>query len=116
MTNVLSPTSETLAPTLFSRQKLKTRERKKCFNFKSRKTSAKLTFFVFTSISSKVYFCRDNISLASQHFLDKTGHTILDLFNNVLTEKKDIEQLIKENNVSEVSDSLPGLIIQGSAI
>ena len=57
-------------------------------------------------------FTRDNISRSSQHFLDNTGHTIMDLFNNVLTEKGDIEQLIKENNVPTVSSSLPGLIIQ----
>ena len=55
---------------------------------------------------------RDNISRSSQHFLDNTGHTIMDLFNNVLTEKADIEQLIKENNITNVSTGLPGLIIQ----
>ena len=36
----------------------------------------------------------------------------MDLFNNVLTEKADIEQLIKENNITNVSTGLPGLIIQ----
>ena len=81
-----------------------------------------------------------NISnLASQIFQDNTGHNILDLFNNVLTEKgtweqfvlatvspwlrhlaplekADLEQLVRENGVINLSHGLPGLIIQSYLI
>ena len=68
------------------------------------------------------YFSRHNVppslsaNLASQIFRDNTGHTILDLFNNVLTEKTDLEQLVSENGVQNASLGLPGLIIQSYLI
>ena len=77
-------------------------------------------------------------NLASQIFQDNTGHNILDLFNNVLTEKgpgthflpkfvskirdylsrkkTDLEQLVRENGVINLSHGLPGLIIQSYLI
>lgn len=58
---------------------------------------------------------RENLSLSSQVFLDNTGHNIIDLLNNILREKTDLEQLIKENGVNKLSQQLPGLIVQGSS-
>lgn len=58
---------------------------------------------------------RENLSLSSQVFLDNTGHNIIDLLNNILREKSDLEQLIKENGVEKLSQQLPGLIVQGSS-
>lgn len=55
---------------------------------------------------------RDDLSLSAQVFLDKTGHNIIELLNNVLTQKPDLEQIVKENNVEDVSPELPGLIVQ----
>merc|ERR1711892_1020763 len=55
-------------------------------------------------------------SFAAQIFRDNTGHNILELFNNVLTERADLEQLVKENGVHNASCGTPGLIIQSYLI
>ena len=55
-------------------------------------------------------------SISSQLFLDNTGHNIIDLLNNVLTGKEDLAQLVRENGVSNVSQGLPGLIVQAYLI
>ena len=55
---------------------------------------------------------RDDLSLSAQVFLDNTGHSIIELLNKVLTQKSDLEQIVKENNVENVSSDLPGLIVQ----
>lgn len=55
---------------------------------------------------------RENIKASSQLFLDNTGHSILDLLNDVLVDKADLEQLVKENDVINMSTKLPGLIVQ----
>ena len=59
---------------------------------------------------------RSNLSLSSQVFLDKTGHTVIDLLNDVFNQKADLEQLVKENQVNNVSDGLPGLIVQARVL
>ena len=59
---------------------------------------------------------RSNLSLSSQVFLDKTGHTVIDLLNDVFNQKADLEQLVKENQVNNVSDGLPGLIVQARVV
>ena len=44
--------------------------------------------------------------------MDNTGHSILDLFNDILIEEHDMKQLIHQNGITSVSTKLPGLIIQ----
>ena len=58
----------------------------------------------------------EHSSIPSQLFLDNTGHNIIDLLNNVLTAKEDLAQLVHENGVSNVSQGLPGLIVQAYLI
>jgi len=55
---------------------------------------------------------KENLKASTQSFLDNTGHSILDLLNDVLIDKADLEQLIDENDVINRSTKLPGLIIQ----
>ena len=45
-------------------------------------------------------FDGENISQSSQSFLEKTGHSIIDLFNEILLEEVDMRQLICENGIS----------------
>ena len=59
-----------------------------------------------------IFVFRENIKASSQLFLDNTGHSILDLLNDVLIDKADLEQLVKENDVINMSAKLPGLIVQ----
>ena len=44
--------------------------------------------------------------------MDNTGHDIIHLFNEVLLEKEDLISIIQENNVTNLSQKTPGLIIQ----
>ena len=55
-----------------------------------------------------------NIVDSSQAFLENTGHSIVDLFNDVLIEEEDMKQLIGQNgdSIQSISTKRPGLIIQ----
>ena len=46
------------------------------------------------------------------HRKDNTGHNIIDLLNDVLVDKADLEALVVENEVVNKSAKTPGLIIQ----
>ena len=52
-----------------------------------------------------------NVKMRNQ-YKDNTGHTIIDLLNDVIVEKADLEALVVENEVINKSAKTPGLIIQ----
>ena len=55
---------------------------------------------------------REDIIRSSRIFLDKPNHSVLDLLNDVLVEKADLERFVIENGLDNYSSGQPGLIVQ----